>query len=121
MAEVGSAPNQAHAIAKYVRVAPRKAAKVVELIKGKNVDAALDILKFSPQAAARTVHKVVTSATANAETNLRLKREALVVSQAYVDQGPTLKRFRHRAMGRASRIHKRTSHITVVVEERGGK
>ncbi len=121
MADVGSAENQVRAIAKYVRVAPRKAARVIELIKGKDVDEALDILRFSPQAAAKTVQKVVASATANAESNFRLRRDELIVSQAYVDQGPTLKRFRHRAMGRASRIHKRTSHITIVVEERGGK
>jgi large subunit ribosomal protein L22 len=121
VAEVVNAENQARAIAKYVRVAPRKVAKVIELIKGKNVDEALDILKFCPQAAAKSIEKVVTSAMANAETNSRLRRDSLIVSQAYVDQGPTLKRFRHRAMGRASRIHKRTSHITIVVEERGGK
>lgn len=120
MAEVVEAGREARAIAKHVRVAPRKANKIIELVRGKNVDDALDVLRFCPQAAAKAVLKVVTSATANAETNFRMKRDALVISKAYVDHGPTLKRFRHRAMGRASRIHKRTSHITIIVTERGG-
>lgn len=121
MAEVLEAQKQARATAKYVRVTPRKAKKIIDMVRGKNVDDALNILKFSPQAAAKTVAKVVTSAVANAETAYRLKRDALFISEAYANAGPTLKRFRHRAMGRASRIHKRTSHITIVVQEWGGK
>lgn len=121
MAEVLEAGEQARAVAKYVQVAPRKVRKVMDLVRGKDVDEALNILRFSPQAAAKTVSKVVASAVANAENNLRLRSDALFISEAYIDQGPTLKRFRPRAMGRASRIRKRTSHITVVVEERGGK
>ncbi len=104
-----------------MRVTPRKAGKIIDLVRGKDVDDALNILRFCPQAAAKIVSKVVASAVANAETNYRLSRDALFISEAYVDQGPTLKRFRHRAMGRASRIHKRTSHVTIVVRERGGK
>ncbi len=121
MAEVLEIEKQARSVAKYVRVAPRKVRKMIDIVRSKNVDEALNILKFSPQAAAKIVSKVVSSAAANAESNYRLNRENLFVSEAYVNQGPTLKRFRHRAMGRASRIHKRTSHITIVVQERGGK
>lgn len=121
MADVLEAGKQGRAVAKYVRVTPRKACKIIDMVRGKNVDEALDVLKFSPQVAAKIISKVVSSAVANAETNYRLKRDALFISEAYVDQGPTLKRFRHRAMGRASRIHKRTSYITVIVQERGGK
>jgi len=121
VAEALEIEKKARAVAKYVRVAPRKARKIIDIVRGKNVDEALNILKFSPQAAAKTISKVVNSAAANAESSYRLKREDLFISEAFVNQGPTLKRFRHRAMGRASRIHKRTSHITVVVQERGGK
>jgi len=121
LAEVVEVEKKAQAVAKYVRVAPRKAKKLIDIVRGKNVDEALNILRFSPQAAAKEVAKVVNSATANAETNFHLKRDNLYVSEAYANQGPTLKRFRHRAMGRASRIHKRTSHIIIVVQERGGK
>ncbi|MDO8886057.1 50S ribosomal protein L22 [Candidatus Oleimmundimicrobium sp.] len=104
------------AVAKYIRVTPQKARQVVDLIRGKQVDEAINILKFCPRGAAKKVAKVVNSAKANAEINLNLKG-TLYVSKAYVDEGPTLKRFRPRAMGRASRINKRTSHITVVVSE----
>lgn len=121
MPDVLEVEKRAQAVAKYVRVGPRKAAKMVDVVRGKHVDEALNILKFSPQAAAKIVAKVVSSAVANAETSFRLRRDALFISEAYVNEGPTLKRFRHRAMGRASRIHKRTSHITIVVRERGGK
>ena len=80
------------------------------------MDEALDILQFAPQAASEPVAKVLASAVANAENNLDLDRRTLVVSQAFADEGPTMKRFRPRAQGRAFRIRKRTSHITVVVE-----
>ncbi len=101
--------------ARYVRVTPMKARRVVNLIRGLSADEALAILRFAPQAARETVGKVLASAVANAENNERLDRGDLVVSEAYVDEGPTLKRFRPRAQGRAYRINKRTSHITVVV------
>ncbi|MDP3014334.1 MAG: 50S ribosomal protein L22, partial [Candidatus Subteraquimicrobiales bacterium] len=108
---------QTQAMANYVRVSPRKARQLVDLIRGKSVNDALTALKFLPKAAAAIILKVVSSAAANAENNQGLKREALYISEIHVNQGPTLKRYRPRAMGRASRIHKRTSHITVVVQE----
>jgi large subunit ribosomal protein L22 len=102
--------------ATYVRVTPMKARRVVELIRGQGAQDALAMLKFAPQAASEPVAKVLASAIANAEHNFSLDPETLVVSRAYVDEGPTLKRFRPRAQGRAYRINKRTSHITVEVE-----
>jgi large subunit ribosomal protein L22 len=109
---------EAKATARYVRVSPRKARLVVDLVRGKSVTDAEAILKFTDRAAAEIVGKVVHSAAANAEKNLRVKPETLFVSQAFVDEGPTLKRIRPRAMGRAFRINKRTSHITIVVKQR---
>ena len=106
----------AKATAKFVRVTPMKARRVLDLIRGKNVDEALDILRFAPQSASEPVYKVLASAVANAENNLDLDRRTLVVATAFADEGPTLKRFQPRAQGRAFRIRKRTSHITVVVE-----
>jgi large subunit ribosomal protein L22 len=96
-----------------------KARRVVDLIRYLPTDEALALLRFAPQAASEPVAKVVASAVANAEHNLRLDPAALVVSVAYVDEGPTLKRIRPRAQGRAYRINKRTSHITVEVAEVG--
>ncbi|MDO9557411.1 MAG: 50S ribosomal protein L22 [Coriobacteriia bacterium] len=109
---------EAKATARYVRVSARKARLVIDLVRGKSVAEAEAILKFTPRAAAEIVGKVVHSAAANAEKNLKIKPETLYVSEAYVNEGPTLKRMRPRAMGRASRINKRTSHITVVVKQR---
>jgi large subunit ribosomal protein L22 len=109
---------EARAVARYVRVSPRKARLVVDLIRGKQVDDARAILKFSPRAAAEVVEKVLNSAVANAERNLHVKADELIVGSTFVDEGPTLKRIRPRAMGRAFRINKRTSHITVVVKQR---
>lgn len=106
----------ARATAKFVRVTPMKARRVVDLVRGQRVEDALNILKFAPQAASEPVAKVVASAAANAENNLGLNPATLVVSTAYVDEGPTLKRFQPRAQGRAFRIRKRTSHITIEVE-----
>jgi len=105
----------AKATARYVRVTPMKARRVVDLIRGLPADEAQAILRFAPQSASEPVGKVLDSAIANAVTNHHLDQRALVVSEAYVDEGPTLKRFRPRAQGRAYRIRKRTSHITVVV------
>ncbi|GAB4279983.1 MAG: 50S ribosomal protein L22 [Coriobacteriia bacterium] len=109
---------EARAQAKFVRVAPRKARLVVDLIRGKHVEEASAILRFTPRAAAEVVAKVLDSAVANAEKNHKLKADRLYVSEAYVNEGPTLKRWRPRAMGRATRIDKRTSHITIVVKQR---
>jgi large subunit ribosomal protein L22 len=108
----------ARAQARYVRVGPRKVRRVIDLVRGMRAADALDVLRFAPQAASEDVYKVVASAMANAEHNERLDRDALWISEAYVDEGPTLKRFRPRAQGRAYRVRKRTSHITVVVEAR---
>jgi large subunit ribosomal protein L22 len=106
-----------NATAKYVRVSPRKAGDVARLIRGKKVAEAKAILSLTPRIAAKLVGKVLDSAVANAENNHDLDADDLYVVQAYVNGGPTLKRFRPRAMGRASRIRKRTSHITVCVDE----
>ncbi|TCL66465.1 LSU ribosomal protein L22P [Hydrogenispora ethanolica] len=110
----------AKAVARFVRIAPRKARQVVDLIRGKQVSDAQTILKFTPRFSAEIIGKVLNSAIANAENNFKLNRDRLVISEAYVDQGPTLKRFMPRAQGRASMIHKRTSHITIVVAEKEG-
>jgi large subunit ribosomal protein L22 len=109
---------EARAQARYVRVTPMKARRVVDLIRGMKADEAAAVLRFTPQAAAEPVRKVLESAMANAENNEDLAIDDLYVAAAYVDDGPTMKRFRPRAQGRAYRINKRTSHITVVVEER---
>ena len=110
----------ARAQARYVRVTPMKARRVIDLVRGMPADQALAVLRFAPQAASEPVYKVVASAVANARyaaerDSQRLDVEDLVVREAYVDEGPTLKRFRPRAQGRAYRVRKRTSHITVVV------
>ena len=103
------------AVARFVRATPQKVRRVADLVRGKSVDDALTALQFAPQAAAENVYKVIESAAANAVNNQGLVREKLVVTKLMVDEGPTLKRFRPRAQGRASRILKRTSHITVIV------
>jgi large subunit ribosomal protein L22 len=106
----------AFAKATYVRVTPMKARRVIDLIRDMPAQQALTVLKFAPQAASEPVGKVLASAIANAEHNFSLDPETLIVSRAFVDEGPTLKRFRPRAQGRANRIRKRTSHITIEVE-----
>jgi large subunit ribosomal protein L22 len=106
----------AFARATYVRVTPMKARRVIELIRDLPAQDALSVLKFAPQAASEPVAKVLASAIANAEHNFSLDADTLFVSRAYVDEGPTMKRFRPRAQGRAYRIRKRTSHITIEVE-----
>ncbi|MFD0716730.1 50S ribosomal protein L22 [Paenibacillus sp. GCM10027626] len=110
--------QQAKASVNHVRIAPRKAQLVVDLIRGKQVGEAIAILRHTPKSASPVVEKLLNSAIANAEHNFQLDVSKLVVSQVYVNQGPTMKRFRPRAMGRASRINKRTSHITLVVSEK---
>jgi len=114
---------EAKAQARYVRVTPQKARRVVDLIRGKQTGEAVAVLEFAPQAASETVLKVVQSAIANARVKATAASQPfderlLVVQAAYVDEGPTMKRFRPRAQGRAFRINKRTSHITVVVAPR---
>ena len=106
----------AFARATFVRVTPMKARRLIELIRDLPAQEALSVLKFAPQAASEPVAKVLASAIANAENNFSLDPETLLVSRAYVDEGPMLKRFRPRAQGRAYRIRKRTSHITIEVE-----
>ena len=110
----------ARATARFVRVTPMKARRVVDLVRGKSVSEALAILQYAPQAASEPVAKVVASAAANAENNFGLDRDTLVISQAWADEGPTMRRFRPRAQGRAFHVRKRTSHITVVVESQKG-
>jgi large subunit ribosomal protein L22 len=110
--------KQAKSVARTVRIAPRKARIVMDLIRGKQVGEAIAILRHTPKAASPVIEKVLKSAIANAEHNYEMDINNLVISQAFVDEGPTLKRFRPRAMGRASSINKRTSHITVVVSEK---
>ncbi|MGA8943431.1 MAG: 50S ribosomal protein L22 [Thermoactinomyces sp.] len=109
---------EAKAVARYVRITPRKARLVMDLIRGKSVEEALAILRFTPRAASPIIEKVLTSAVANAEHNYNLDTSRLVVAKAFVDEGPTMKRYMPRARGSASRINKRTSHITVVVSEK---
>jgi large subunit ribosomal protein L22 len=113
--EARASTATARARARYVRVSPQKARRVVDLIRGMPAAQAQSVLRFAPQEASEPVGKVLDSAIANAENNHDLDPTALVVQEAYVDEGPTLKRFRPRAQGRAYRIRKRTSHITVVV------
>ncbi|WP_017473659.1 50S ribosomal protein L22 [Amphibacillus jilinensis] len=109
---------QAKSVAKTVRIAPRKVRLVIDLIRGKNVGEAIAILKHTQRGASPVVEKVLNSAIANAEHNYEMDVDNLYVSEAYVNEGVTLKRFRPRAQGRASQINKRTSHITVVVSEK---
>lgn len=108
----------AMAKARFVRVSASKARRVIDLVRGKSVSEALDILRWAPQAASEPVAKVIASAAANAQNNEGLDPSTLVVSTVYADEGPTAKRIRPRAQGRAFRIRKRTSHITVIVESR---
>ena len=107
------------AVAKFVRISPRKVRLVMDQVRGKRVGDALNMLNFAPQKGARMVKKLVNSAVANAQNNAGLDVDSLFISRIYADEGPTLKRWRPRALGRATRIRKRTSHMTVVVKEEG--
>jgi len=111
----------ATAKARFVRVSATKARRVIDLVRGKPVSEALDILRWAPQAASEPVAKVIASAAANAQNNEGLDPSTLVVATVYADEGPTAKRIRPRAQGRAFRIRKRTSHITVIVESRASR
>ena len=114
---LGDRPGS-YAIARQVRISPTKVRRVIDLVRGMAVSDALDTLKFAPQAASEPVYKVIASAASNAEQTANLRRADLFVSQAFVDDGVTMRRIRPRAKGSASRILKRSSHITVVVEPR---
>ncbi|UOQ49451.1 MULTISPECIES: 50S ribosomal protein L22 [Gracilibacillus] len=109
---------QAKAVAKSIRIAPRKVRLVIDLIRGKEVGEAIAILKHTQRGASPVVEKLLNSAIANAEHNYEMNTDNLVVSEAFVNEGVTLKRFRPRAQGRATQINKRTSHITVVLSEK---
>jgi len=111
--QAGEERPEVRASAQYLRVTPRKARLVVEHIRGRSVPEARTVLAFTPRAAAREVEKVLASAVANAEANHGLLGDDLIVSAAYVDEGPTIKRWRARARGRVSRINKRTCHVTI--------
>ena len=117
---LGDRPGS-YAIARQVRISPSKVRRVVDLVRGMAVSDALDTLKFAPQAASEPVYKVIASAASNAEQTANLRRADLFVSQAFVDDGVTMRRIRPRAKGSASRILKRSSHITVVVEPRAAE
>ena len=112
---------EAKAIAKYVRMSPSKLKPVTDLVRGKDVNEALTILKFTPGRGAELVEKVVQSAAANAENNFDMNPDELYVAEVYANQGPTMKRFRAGAQGRASMILKRTSHIGVTLKEKAAK
>jgi large subunit ribosomal protein L22 len=113
-------PRQAQASAKFVRMSPYKVRFVLDLIRGKHVDEARRVLQFTPKAPAPELTKILNAAVANAENTLRVPPDSLFVARCWADEGPTLKRWRPRALGRAYRIRKRTSHITIVVEPREG-
>lgn len=109
---------EAKAIAKYVRISPRKVRQVVDLIRGKELREALAIVRLTPKGASEVVQKIINSAAANAEHNFDMDKENLYIAEVFVDQGPTLKRFKPRAYGRADQMRRRTSHITIVVKEK---
>ena len=107
---------EAHASMKYVRTSPRKMRRVVDLIRGQHVEEARRILKFSPLGASKEIEKLLNSAVSNAEHAANVPAQNLIVDRAWVNEGPTLRRFRPRAYGRATRVRKRTSHVTVVLK-----
>ncbi len=111
------ADKRPHAIARYIRISSRKIKIVIDLIRGKSVKEAAAILQYTPKAASEPVLKVLNSAVANAENNLNMNRDDLYVAEVFANQGPTLRRYRARARGSASPIRKRTSHITVILDQ----
>jgi large subunit ribosomal protein L22 len=115
---LGIGKDEGRAQLSYVRISPRKVRIVLDLIRNKNIDEAYAIVKLTPKAASKEIYKLMKSAEANATNNNGLNRDNLYVAEAYANQGPTLKRIRPRAQGRANRIRKRTSHITIVLKER---
>jgi large subunit ribosomal protein L22 len=117
-ARKANADKRPHATAKYIRIPSRKVHIVLDLIRGKSADQALAILMNTPKAASPIVAKVLNSAIANAENNLEMDRSTLYVAECFANQGPTLKRFHPRSRGQAFSILKRTSHITVVLDQK---
>lgn len=112
-----NAEKRPHATARYIRISSRKVKIVIDMIRGKSVKEAQAILQYTPKSASEPVLKLLNSAVANAENNMELNRDNLYVAEIYANQGPTLKRFRPRAQGRASAIMKRTSHISIVLDQ----
>jgi len=111
---------EAKAVARHIRISPSKVRQVINIIRGKDVDEALNLLRFTPKGASPVVAKVLQSAVANAENNYDMDVDALYIAECYVDDGPTLQRIRPRARGMATRIRKRTSHITIILREKEG-
>ncbi|QXM07316.1 50S ribosomal protein L22 [Crassaminicella indica] len=109
---------EARAIAKYVRISPRKMKPVVDMVRGMNADEALAVLEYTPRATAKILAKVIQSAKANAENNHEMDADKLYIAEVYANQGPTMKRWRAASMGRGVKILKRTSHVGVVLKER---
>jgi len=108
---------ESRAVARYIRVSPRKVRLIMDEIRGRKIEEALNQLSFAPQKGAFILKKLINSAVANAEQNFEMDVDKLFIKQIFADEGPTLKRFRPRAMGRGARIRKRTSHLTVVLDE----
>ncbi len=108
---------ESRAVARYIRISPRKVRLIMDEIRGKRIEEALNQLSFAPQKGAFILKKLINSAVANAEQNFDMDVDKLYIKRVYADEGPTLKRFRPRAMGRATRIRKRTSHLTVILDE----
>ena len=109
---------EARAVARYIRLSPGKARLIMDQIRGKRVEEALNLLSFAPQRRAFALKKLISSAVANAEQNHNMDVDRLYIKRIFADEGPALKRFRARAMGRATRIRKRTSHLTVILDEK---
>jgi large subunit ribosomal protein L22 len=109
---------ETRAVARFVRISPRKIRLIMDQVRGKQVGEALNMLSFAPQRGARILKKLISSAIANAEQNTDVDVDSLFILRVYADEGPTLKRWRPRALGRATRIKKRTSHLTVILDER---
>jgi len=108
---------ETRAAVKYIRVSPRKIRLVMDQVRGRKVEEALNILSFAPQKGARILKKLINSAVANAEQNSDVDVDSLYIKRLYADEGPTMKRWRPRAQGRATRINKRTSHLAIIVDE----
>lgn len=109
---------ESKAVAKYVRISPQKAGLIMDQVRGMKVEQALNLLSFAPQKGASILRKLINSAVANAAQNSNVNVDNLYVKNVFANQGPTLKRFRPRAMGRATRIRKRSSHLTVILDEK---
>ena len=108
---------ESRAVGRYMRISPQKMRLIMDEVRGKKVDEAIRLLSFSPKRGARVLRKLISSAVANAEASKDIDVDTLYIKRIYADQGPIMKRFRPRAMGRASRIKKRTSHLTVILDE----